>query len=114
MLSRSKAKENQVSKVIIEHWIIPRLIPYARNSRKNDHAADRMVAAIREFGFKIPILGRSNGEVLDGRLRLTAARKLGLQEVPVIVCDDWTEAQVKAFRVQVNRSATWADWDEDL
>jgi hypothetical protein len=52
--------------------------------------------------------------VVDGHLRLKAARKLGNPEVPVILCDEWTEAQVKAFRLMVNRSVTWAVWDEDL
>ena len=98
----------------IELWPIDKLIFYARNPRKNDGAVDRMVASIREFGFKIPVLARSNGEVVDGHLRLKAARKLGITEVPVILCDEWTEAQVKAFRLMVNRSVAWADWDEEL
>src|SRR6202795_3497443 len=98
----------------IELWPIDKLIFYTRNPRKNDAAVDRMVASIREFGFKIPVLARSNGEVVDGHLRLKAARKLGITEVPVILCDEWTEAQVKAFRLTVNRSVAWADWDEEL
>jgi DNA modification methylase len=98
----------------IETWPIDRLIPYARNPRKNDQAVDRMCASIREFGFKIPCLALSDGEVVDGHLRLKAARKLGITEVPVILCDEWTPAQVKAFRLLVNRSVTWADWDEEL
>jgi ParB-like chromosome segregation protein Spo0J len=73
-----------------------------------------MVASIREFGFKIPCLVRSNGEVVDGHLRLKAARQLAIAEVPVILRDEWTPAQVKAFRLMVNRSLTWADWDEEL
>src|SRR5689334_25366785 len=73
-----------------------------------------MCSSIREFGFKIPILARGDGEVVDGHLRLKAARKLGITEVPVILCDDWTPAQVKAFRLMVNRSVTWAAWDEEL
>ena len=73
-----------------------------------------MCGSIREFGFKIPVLARSDGEVVDGHLRLKAARKLGITEIPVILCDEWTPAQVKAFRLLVNRSATWADWDEEL
>ena len=64
-----------------------------------------MCASSREFGFKIPCLVRSDGEVVDGHLRLKAARKLGMLEVPVILCDEWTEAQVKAFRLMVNRFA---------
>ena len=98
----------------IELWPIDKLIFYARNPRKNDAAVDRMVASIREFGFKIPVLARGNGEVVDGHLRLKAARKLKITEVPVILCDEWTEAQVKAFRLMVNRSVAWAEWDEGL
>ena len=96
----------------IQIWSIDKLIFYARNPRKNDVAVDRMCASIREFGFKIPCLVRSDGEVIDGHLRLKAARKLGITDIPVILCDEWTPAQVKAFRLLVNRSATWADWDQ--
>jgi DNA modification methylase len=98
----------------IEIWKIDRLVFYGKNPRKNDAAVDRMCSSIREFGFKIPCLVRSNGEVVDGHLRLKAARKLGITEIPVILCDEWTPAQVKAFRLMVNRSVTWADWDEEL
>src|SRR5580704_16650932 len=98
----------------IQYWHIAKLIPYARNPRKNDDAVDRMVVSIREFGFKVPLLIRSNGDIIDGHLRLKAAHKLGMTEVPVILCDDWSEAQVKAFLLLVNRSVTWADWDEEL
>src|SRR2546430_17218103 len=97
----------------IELWPIERLVEYPRNPRKNDSAVDRMCASIREFGFKIPCLVRSDGEVVDGHLRLKAARKLGITEIPVMLCDEWTPAQVKAFRLMVNRSVTWAEWDDD-
>src|SRR6266852_1907347 len=98
----------------LETWPLTRFVPYARNPRKNDHVVDKMVASIKEFGFKVPVLARSSGEVVDGHLRLKAAHKLGLAEVPVILCDDWSDAQVKAFRLLVNRSVTWADWDVEL
>src|SRR5580698_6998805 len=98
----------------IEIWPITRLVEYPRNPRKNDAAVDRMCASIREFGFKIPCLIRGDGEVIDGHLRLKAARKLEITEIPIIRCDEWTQAQVKAFRILVNRSATWAEWDNEL
>ncbi len=104
----------QIDAQTIETWKIERLVEYPRNPRKNDKAVDRMCASIREFGFKIPVLARSDGEVVDGHLRLKAARKLGVTEIPVILCDEWTPAQVKAFRLMVNRSVTWAAWDEEL
>jgi hypothetical protein len=104
----------------VEIRLIDKLVFYARNPRKNDAAVDRMCGSIREFGFKIPVLARTDGEVVDGHLRLKAARKLGswpggdTSQIPVILCDEWSEAQVKAFRLLVNRSVTWADWDESL
>ena len=98
----------------IQLWPIDKLIFYARNPRKNDAAVDRMCGSIREFGFKIPVLARSDSEVVDGHLRLKAARKLEITEVPVILCDEWTPQQVKAFRLLVNRSVEWASWDESL
>ena len=54
----------------VELWPIERLVEYPRNPRKNDKAVDRMCSSIREFGFKIPVLARSNGEIVDGHLRL--------------------------------------------
>jgi len=96
---------------------LDRLTPYTRNPRKNDRAVARMMASIKEFGFKSPMLVRRRGEeieVCDGHLRLKSARKLGMTAVPVIFCDEWSEAQVKAFRLLVNRSVSWATWDEDL
>lgn len=104
----------EITGMRLEMWPLTRLIPYVRNPRKNDHVVNRMVASIQEFGFKVPVLARSTGEVVDGHLRLKAAEKLGMTEVPVIPCDDWTEGQVKAFRLLVNRSVNWADWDEEL
>jgi DNA modification methylase len=98
----------------IRVWPIDKLVFYLRNPRKNDAAVDRMCESISTFGFKIPCLVRSDGEVIDGHLRLKAARKLGITDIPVILCDEWTPAQVKAFRLMVNRSATWADWDDEL
>jgi len=98
----------------VEMWPIERCVAYARNPRKNDAQVDRMASAIKEFGFRIPIVARSDGNVVDGHLRLKAAQKLGLKEVPVALADELTEAQVKAFRILANKSANWAEWDTDL
>src|SRR6202162_10631 len=112
MIQSPQSKENQIC-------LCDNVVLYARNPRKNDAVVDRMVASIQEFGFAIPVLARSSGEVIDGHLRAKAARKMGswpggdTTRIPVIPCDGWTDAQVKAFRLMVNRSVTWAEWDED-
>ena len=98
----------------LETWPIDQLVPYIRNPRKNDAAVVQMAAAIREFGFRIPIVVKSDGTLVDGHLRLKTARKLGMAEVPVVLADELTEAQIKAFRILANKSAAWAEWDDDL
>jgi DNA modification methylase len=97
-----------------EQWPISRLVEYARNPRKNDHAVDRIASAIKEFGFRIPVVAKSDGSLVDGHLRLKAAKKLNLETVPVILADDLTEAQIKAFRISVNKMAEFAEWDNEL
>ena len=98
----------------LESWPTDSLIEYARNPRKNDHAVDRVAAAIREFGFRVPILAKSDKTIVDGHLRLKAAKKLGLEEVPVLLCDDMTDVQVRAFRLSVNKVSEFADWDDGM
>ena len=99
---------------VFENWPLNRLVEYARNPRKNDHAVDSVAAAIREYGFRVPIIAKSDGTIIDGHLRFKAARELGLSEVPVILGDDLSETQIKAFRLSVNKVAELADWDFDL
>lgn len=73
-----------------------------------------MVASIKEFGFRIPILAKRDGTIVDGHLRVKAAKQLGMTELPVIYADGMTDAQIQAFRLLVNRSVQWAAWDEEL
>ena len=105
---------NVKTELNLENWSIDRLIPYARNPRQNDEAVDQMCGAIKTFGFKIPIVAKSDGTIVDGHLRLKAARRLDLKHVPVVLADDLTETQIKAFRILANQSANWAEWDKEL
>ena len=57
----------------VEHRPLARLIPYARSPPPDGEAVGRMCAAIREFRFRIPIVARSSGTVVDGHLRVKAA-----------------------------------------
>jgi len=97
----------------IEQWALDKFIEYVNNPRNNDHAIDAVASAIHEFGFRVPLVAKSDGSLIDGHLRLKAAKKLNLETVPVILADDMTEAQIKAFRISVNRMADLADWDMD-
>ena len=98
----------------IEQWPIGRFVEYAKNPRKNDHAIDAMAMAIREFGFRVPIIAKSDGLIVDGHLRLKAAQKIGLIELPVVLADDLTDVQIKALRLSINKMAELAEWNMEL
>lgn len=108
-----RTKKTEKPRLEVVYRSIAWFQPYERNPRKNDKAVERIRASIREFGFSVPILARSTGDVIDGHLRLKGAVLEKLLELPAILCDGWSEAQVKAFRLMVNRSVAWADWDLD-
>src|SRR5215510_12564751 len=99
----------------IELWLLDKLIPYARNPRTHSDAQVAQIAAsIAEFGFNNPILVDTKAGIIAGHGRLLAARKLQLQEVPVIVLDHLTEAQKRAYIIADNQLALNAGWDDEL
>ena len=99
----------------IEMWLVAKLVPYARNPRTHSEAQVAQIAAsIEEFGFNNPILVDTKAGIIAGHGRLLAARKLGLEEVPVIVLDHLTEAQKRAYIIADNQLALNAGWDEEI
>lgn len=98
----------------IEMKRLAELKPYERNPRKNNNAIQAVANSIRDFGFKVPIVIDTKGVIVAGHTRYAAAQQLGLTEVPVIIADDLTPAQIKAFRLADNKTAELADWDFEL
>ncbi len=99
----------------IEHWPVDKLIPYARNARTHSDAQVAQIAAsIREFGFTNPILVGSDGVIIAGHGRVLAARKLGMDTVPVVVLDHLSPMQRRALVIADNKLALNAGWDEEL
>lgn len=95
----------------IQSWPVERLRPYVNNPRKNDKAVKKVAESIRMFGFNVPITVDKDGVIATGHTRLKAAILLGMTEVPVIVLEDLTPAQIDAWRLVDNRVAEIAEWD---
>ena len=91
-----------------------KLIPYINNPRNNENAIDKVASSIQEFGFKVPIVVDKDNVVINGHTRLLASKKLGLEEVPCIIADDLSEAQIKAFRIADNKVSEYSTWDMEL
>lgn len=93
---------------------IKELKPYEKNPRRNDEAVKFVASSIKEFGFKVPIIVDKDMIIIAGHTQYKAAKRLKLKEVPVIMADDLTDEQVKAFRLADNKVAERSEWDFDL
>lgn len=99
----------------VERWPIGKLVENTKNARKHSSAqVDQIVAVIRKFGFTSPILVAPDGNVIAGRGRLMALRRLGAEEVPVIVARGWSKAKQRAFAIADNQLALNSEWDEEV
>jgi DNA modification methylase len=91
------------------------LIPYARNPRTHsDVQVGQIAASIREFGWTNPVLVDGANAIIAGHGRVLAARRLGLERVPVIELAHMSEAQRRAYVLADNQLALNAGWDEAL
>lgn len=86
------------------------ITPYYNNPRHNDDAVEAVAASIREFGFQQPIVVDNSGVIIVGHTRLKAARRLGLETVPVVVAD-LDEEKANAYRLADNKTGELASWD---
>lgn len=88
--------------------------PYENNPRRNDDAVGYVENSIREFGFKQPIVCDADGTIIAGHTRYKAAKRLGLDTVPVVYATDLTPEQANAYRLADNKVSEFAEWDMGL
>ena len=99
----------------IEYLPVGSLKPYEKNARKHQDAdVQTIVASIKEFGFDDPIGVWGEGNlIVEGHGRLMAAKKLGMETVPVIHLDHLTDEQRRAYALAHNKTAEMSEWDFD-
>jgi DNA modification methylase len=89
--------------------------PIDRNARTHKKAHVKALAnQITAVGFNSAIMVDREGRILAGHARCAAAILLGMTEVPVVVLDGLTEAQMRAFMLGDNQLATLAGWDRGI
>lgn len=99
----------------VERRPVSSLIAYARNARTHDREqVAQIAAAIREWGFTVPVLIDEQGTIIAGHGRVLAAQKLELADIPTVVARGWTDAQKRAYVIFDNKVALNAGWDKEL
>lgn len=102
----------------VEQVPLGALRPYDGNAKK--HTEEQLEAvknSIREFGFRNPVIAwhdqDGRAEIVAGHARCKAAQELGMESVPVVFCDDLTDAQRRALTLVDNQTTMMTGWDED-
>lgn len=106
----------QDNKLQIEYLPIDQLQMYDGNANIHTaHQIDQIAESIEEFDFSSPILAWHNedGEavIIAGHGRLMAARKLGIEELPVVFLDHMTDEQRRAFTIVENQLTRLSEFD---
>ena len=89
------------------------LVPYEYNPREHNTEIEYLKNSIKEFGFRNPILVDGKMVIIAGHGRKMAAEQLGIEKVPVIICDDLSDEQVKALRAVDNKISDNSGWNWD-
>jgi len=107
-------KEKITSDMKVQNMNIEDVKPYENNPRNNDNGVDAVAKSIDEFGWQQPIVVDKDNVIIVGHTRYKAAKKLELAQVPVLVADNLSDEQVKAYRLADNKTGELTDWDMDL
>lgn len=84
---------------------------YERNAKKHsDKQIGQVALSIERYGWQQPIVADKNGVIVIGHCRYKAAKKLGLETVPVTYADDLTDEQIRELRI-IDNKLNESEWD---
>ncbi len=98
----------------VEYIKIADLKEWNRNPRKNDRAAERLAKLIEKHGFINPVIATPDKVIRAGHTRIKAAKKLGIDKVPVVFVQFENEKDAMAYSIADNKSQSYSDWDFPL
>jgi DNA modification methylase len=113
--SRPCARRNDLLPPLeLAYILIDDLRMPSRTLRKLEPGHVREVAnAINTLGFCAPVLVGKGNLVLDGAVRVEAARQLGLGRIPCVRIEHLSENEQRVLGLAVNRLAEKGEWDLD-
>lgn len=102
----------------IEEVPTEELVPYARNAKiHTNEQIDQIASSISEFGFNDPVgvWDSPEGlEIVEGHGRIMAAKKLGLETVPVMRLNHLDEKQRRAYMLVHNQLTMNTGFDIEI
>ncbi|MBC7671491.1 MAG: ParB N-terminal domain-containing protein [Polaromonas sp.] len=91
------------------------LRPARRNARTHSEAqVAAIVESLRAFGAINPVVVDRQKRIVAGHARWEAAKRLGLDAVPVLLVEHLGEDELRLYAIADNRLAERAGWDESI
>ena len=116
--SNAGALRNDLFPEMCVAWIAINLIDTVprRVRRPFEKQVDAVMRAIETFGFRVPVLVRRKPEgdryeVVDGHIRLEAARRLGAEQLPCLVVDGLSDTDLRRLTLSLNKLQETGEWD---
>lgn len=117
MISSSRTNRvihNKTNSINFEYWPINKLrLPINKARLHSEEQIEKIKNSIETFDFLGALLINADGEIIAGSARMIAAQRLGYDELPVLIVDHLSKAQIKAYRLADNKLAEGASWDND-
>ncbi len=114
-----KHGQNDLFRDFVFVWLPVNIIDAAprRVRRALKRQEEAVLKAIERYGFRVPILVKSKSggdryEVIDGHVRLEAARRLAAEAVPCIVVDDLSDEETRRLVLSLNKLQETGQWDD--
>ena len=112
-IKKMQKRKEDLGTVISTECSLSELKPYKNNSKIHpDKQIKNIVASIKQFGFTQPIVCDEEKTILSGHGRYEAAKQMQIQEVPIRIVENLTDAQKKAYVIADNKIAEQSEWDE--
>lgn len=99
----------------IEYVAAAALKEHPRSARRHTKKKiTNLAESMQLLGFNVPLIIDNEGQLLAGHARLAAAKKIGMDQVPVIRVTHLSEIEARAFMLAENKFALNATWDFEL
>ena len=109
----SRKNSAEAASRALAHMSVDSLAAHPLNPRVHGRQQVMAIArSIETFGFTAPILIDGMNRIVAGHGRLEAAKRLGLESVPVIRLEHLTDTQAKAYMLADNKLTDRSSWDD--
>lgn len=111
----SRRRNDLLPDLRVEYVPIERLRPAKRRVRRMDAIQSvRLDRSVAEFGICVPILIDDDSRIVHGHGVWEAARRAGLDQVPVIEVGHLPSEKLRSLAIALNRLGETGRWDEEV